>query len=207
MSDEKISREQILGKITDLIELQEAISEHVGKKLCDHCESPEENWDEQRKSIMKMMKNLLGKYDVAKLLPKEDIGIGVLAVLSYLIQIQHAFVQVVVMIDMMQGESFGEIFLDSMNALSTKAHKELTILKTLTQQRIREKELSMDSFNAILRLEREIDEDNIVICRQISAISVEGETNYTCYIMRKIVSQIEHISDFIKDAAEIIVDI
>ncbi len=207
MNETDFTRDNILEKLVEVIEIQEAISEFVGERLCDHCESPEEDWSERRKGIVKNLKNLMEKYDFAKKLPRSSLGIGVQAVLSYLIKIQMTFAQVMVMIDMIRGESFGEVYLDSMNSISAKTHQELTALKNLTRERIEDPEGSLETLNVILRLEREIDEDNIVICRQISTASVDGETDYTCYILRKIVSELEHISDYIKDAAEIIVDI
>ena len=207
MSNNDIKREQILEKLADAIELQVSISSFVGKRLCDHCETPEEDWEERRKDIVKHLKSLIGKYDFAKMLPRNDLGIGVMSIITYLIKVQHTFAQVVAMIDMVRGEPFGEVFFDSMNSISTKTHQELVALKGLTQNRLQDPEACTDSFNAILRLEREIDEDNIIICRQISAQSIDGETDFTCYMMRKIVSALEHISDYIKEAAEIIVDI
>jgi len=183
------------------------VSSFIGKKLCDHCEIQTEDWNQHRKNIMTHFKNLVGKYEFANKIPSGELGIGILAIMSYLIKIQSALTQVVVMIDMIREESFGEIFSVSMNAISTKTHQELVALKNLTQQRLDDPASSLNSFNAILRLEREIDEDNIVICRQISTLSVEGETNYSCFIMRKIVGELEHISDYIKEAAEIIIEI
>ena len=82
----------------------------------------------------------------------------------------------------------------------------LNALKNLTTAMISDNDAAMQQLEVIVRLEREMDEDNIVICRQIS-VATDGETGYTCYIMRKIVSELEHISDFVKEAAEIIIDI
>lgn len=207
MSNGEFNREQILEKLVEVITLQVSISNFVGKRLCDRCEKSEEDWQERRREIVKHLKNLVGKYEFATKIPRNDLGIGVMAVIRYLIKIQHTFSNVVAMIDMIRGESFGEVFLDSMEAISTKTHQELAALRNLAQQRLDDVEASIDSFNSILRLEREIDEDNIIICRQISSLSINGETDFKCYTMRKIVSELEHISDFIKEAAEIIVDI
>lgn len=207
MVNEEFNRQQILEKINTILEIQEIISGFIGKQLCDYCNSPDEYWEEKRKEIIKHLKNLASKYDFTMNLPKNNLGIAALAILGYLQKIQRSHSHVVIMIDMIRGESFGEIFLDSMNAISTKTHQEFTTLKNLVRNRLANPELAIDSFNTILRLEREIDEDNIVICRQISAVSNEGEADYICYVMRKIVSELEHISDFIKEAAEVIIDI
>ena len=95
---------------------------------------------------------------------------------------------------------------DSMNSISTKAHDQIKALRELTEKQIDDAEGALECLETVMRLERQIDEDNIIICRQISVVT-EGEAGYVCYIMRKIVSELEHISDFIKEAAEIIVDI
>ncbi len=207
MNEEVYTRKEVLEKTANILEIQEAISSFVGKRLCDSCETAEEEWAEKRVHIMKHLKNLISKYDFARILPRDELGIAAQAILSYLLKIQHTYAQVVVMIDMIRGEPFGEIYLDSMNAISSKTHQQLTALKNLTIERISNQEAATAALQTVLRLEREIDEDNIVICRQISVASIEGETNYTCYMMRKIVSELEHISDYIKDTAEIIIDI
>jgi len=207
MNEVVYTRKEILEKTAGILEIQEAISSFVGKRLCDTCETAEEEWTEKRTHILKNLKNLISKYDFARILPRDELGIAAQAILSHLLKIQHTFAQVVVMIDMIRGEPFGEVYLDSMSAISSKTHQQLTALKNMALERISNQEAAIDALQLVLRLEREIDEDNIVICRQISVASVNGETNYTCYMMRKIVSELEHISDYIKDAAEIIIDI
>ena len=67
-------------------------------------------------------------------------------------------------------------------------------------------EAAKEDLEAIFKLEREIDEDNIVICRQIT-VATEGDSPFICYIMRKVVRELEHISDKLKECAEIIIDI
>jgi uncharacterized protein Yka (UPF0111/DUF47 family) len=96
--------------------------------------------------------------------------------------------------------------MDSMNSISSKTHDQIKALRELTERQKDDSEGALECLETVLRLERQIDEDNIIICRQISVVT-EGEAGYVCYIMRKIVSELEHISDFIKEAAEIIIDI
>ncbi len=207
MSETVFSRKEILEKTAGVIELLESIASFVEKRLCDTCETAEEEWAEKRTNIMKYLKNLISKYDFAHLLPRTELGIASQAVLTQLLQVQYTFAQVVVMIDMIRGEPFSDVYLDSMSAISSKTYQQLTALKNLALENVSDHEAAMTAFQAVLRLEREIDEDNIVICRQISVASVEGKTDYTCYIMRKIVGELEHISDYIRDTAEIIIDI
>ena len=65
---------------------------------------------------------------------------------------------------------------------------------------------AVSALETVLRLEREIDEDNIVICRQIST-ATGGNPDFLCYMMRKIVSDLEHISDYLKECAVIVAEI
>jgi len=58
----------------------------------------------------------------------------------------------------------------------------------------------------VQRLEREVDENNIVICRQIST-ATGGNSDFLSYMMKKIVSDLEHISDYVKECAVIIAEI
>ncbi|MHA1928707.1 MAG: DUF47 family protein [Candidatus Thorarchaeota archaeon] len=206
MSEDILARDEILGKLVNILEIHASIGLFVGKRLCEKCETPEEDWAERRKNISGQMKKLLTKYDFAKSLPRSELGISVLSVLRYIIKIQNSFRQLLVMIDMIRGESFGEVFMDEMDVISSKTGKILNALKNLTAERISDGAGGMEQLDVIVKLEREMDESNIVICRQIS-VTTENETGYTCYIMRKIVSELEHISDYVKETAEILIDI
>jgi len=206
VSETDLNRTQILEKIADVLDVQKEISGFIGTRLCDHCETPEEEWIEKRGRMTKHLQALMKKYTFSARLPRNDLGISALAVLSFLLQIQNGFAQVLIMIDMIRGEAFGEVYMDSITSISKKMNQQLTALMNLVKMQNENSEEAANAFEAVLRLEREIDEDNIIICRQISVTTDEG-TGYTCYIMRKIVSKLEHISDFAKELAEIIVDI
>ena len=82
----------------------------------------------------------------------------------------------------------------------------MTALKLMISQRESNQEDAEDTLELLLKLERQIDEDNIVICRQIS-IATGGDSDFTCYMMRKIIADLEHISDYAKECAEIIAEI
>ncbi|PNX52451.1 MAG: hypothetical protein BV458_09495, partial [Thermoplasmata archaeon M9B2D] len=79
-------------------------------------------------------------------------------------------------------------------------------LKTMVSQRADNLEESHETLDILVKLERQIDEDNIVICRQIS-IATGGDSDFICYMMRKIVAELEHISDYAKECAEIVAEI
>ncbi len=96
--------------------------------------------------------------------------------------------------------------MDSLTNIASKVESQFGILKNLAKNSLEDHDAAKEDLEAIFRLEREIDEDNIVICRQITVVS-EGESSFTCYIMRKIVRELEHISDKLKECAEIIIDI
>ncbi|MHA1909147.1 MAG: hypothetical protein ACW98Y_17765 [Candidatus Thorarchaeota archaeon] len=175
-----MTREQILDKLVDAIEIHENISSFVGTRLCDHCESAEDEWAVKREKITQKLKGLVTKYSFAKTLPRNELGIAALAILSYIVKIQHTFSRLIIMIDMIRGESFGDVYMDSMNSISTKTHTLLATLKELTQHQKENPEAALECLKTVVRLERQIDEDNIIICRQIS-VSTEGEAGYICY--------------------------
>ncbi|MFX1485051.1 MAG: hypothetical protein ACFFCP_17875, partial [Promethearchaeota archaeon] len=99
-----------------------------------------------------------------------------------------------------------EIYMDSFTTIASHVREQFSVLKKLVDIRVDDTEAGKDELDQIVKLERQIDEDNIVICRQIS-VKTGGESDYTCYMMRKIVAELEHISDYIKECAEIIDDI
>jgi hypothetical protein len=201
-----LTRNEILDHLVKAIVVHENISSFVGTRLCDHCDSVEDEWAVKRQKIAQKLKGLVKQYEFAKTLPRNELGIAVLAILRYIVKIQHTFSSLIIMIDMMRGESFSDVYMDSMNSISTKMHDQLKALRELTERQKDDTEGALECLDTVLKLERQIDEDNIIICRQISVVT-EGEAGYVCYIMRKIVSELEHISDFIKEAAEIIIDI
>ncbi len=107
---------------------------------------------------------------------------------------------------MLQEDAFNEIFMDSLTTISSRVNEMMTTLKLMINQRVSKAPESEDSLELIFKLERQIDEDNIIICRQIS-VATGDETDFPCYMMRKIVADLEHISDYVKECAEIVSEI
>jgi hypothetical protein len=207
MSDEFMDRKTILNQLEKILEIQELIAEYVDRRLCLQCDQvAEEVWVERRKNAFKHVRGLIDKYSFSKNLPRDDLGIMAQAIVSHLMNIQHTFFRVLVMIDMLKDESFNEIFMDSMTTISAKVHEMMTALKVMISQRESNSEDAEESLELLIKLERQIDEDNIVICRQIS-VATGGDSDFTCYMMRKIVADLEHISDYAKECAEIIAEI
>ena len=207
MSNEILDRQTILLQLGKIIEIQENIADYIHKRLCLKCdEILDEEWREKRKDAFKKIRNLIDKYTFSKNLPHDDLGIMAQAIVSHLLNIQHTFLRVLVMIDMLKEESFNEIFMDSMTTISTKVHEMMIALKLMISQRASNSEEAEVTLELLIKLERQIDEDNIVICRQIS-VATGGDSDFTCYMMRKIVADLEHISDYAKECAEIIAEI
>ena len=207
MSDEFLDRPTILEQLGRILVRQESIADYVHKRLCVKCDEPsDKSWIEKRKEAFKEVRGLVDKYSFSKKLPRDDLGIMTQAIVSHLLNIQHTFLRVLVMIDMLKDESFNEIFMDSLTTISSKVHEMMVALRLMMLQRSSNSEESEETLELLIKLERQIDEDNIIICRQIS-VATGGDSDFTCYMMRKIVADLEHISDYAKECAEIIAEI
>ncbi len=215
MSDEFLTKTEILNGFLKILDLQQKISDYVNRKLygqfCDQAAGPEvsqEEWHEQRKKTFSYLRSLMDKYMFSKKLPRDDLGIMALAVIEYLIRIQHTLAQVLVILDSLRGDTFSEIYMDSLTTISSKVNEQITTLRHMIDANVSDPESVRADLDYIIKLERQIDEDNIVICRQISVKTAGGdESDFSCYMMRKIVAELEHISDYVKECAEIIADI
>ena len=166
----------------------------------------DEAWESRRKNAFKFIRNLIDRYAFSKLLPRNDLGIMAGSIIEHLLNIQHTFLRVLIRIDMLQEETFNEIFMDSMTTISQSVHEMISALKLMVDQRSSNIPEADETLELIIKLERQIDEDNIVICRQIS-VATGGDSDFPCYMMRKIVADLEHISDDVKECAEILAEI
>jgi len=207
MAFDFLDRTAILTHLEAILSVQEQISEYVHKRLCVSCDDlSDESWDVRRKEAFKFIRSLIDKYAFSRKLPRDETGILTQSIISHLLDIQHTFLRVLVRIDMLQEEAFNEIFMDSMTTISLRVHEMMTALKIMVGQRTSNTTESEDTLELIIRLERQIDEDNIIICRQIS-VATGGDSDFPCYMMRKIVADLEHISDYVKECAEIVSEI
>ena len=215
MSDDFHTKNEILTGFLKILDLQQKISEYVHRKLChqfsDQTAEPEmtqEEWMDQRKKNFSYLRSLMDKYMFSKKMPRNDLGIMALAVIEYLIRIQHILAQVLVILDSLRGDTFSEIYMNSLTTISSKVNEQIVTLKHMIEINSSDPESVKADLEHIIKLERQIDEDNIVICRQISIKTAGGdESDFSCYMMRKIVAELEHISDYVKECAEIIADI
>ena len=214
MSDDFLTKDEIRTGFLKILDLQQKISDYVDRRLCgqfcDQTAEPEvtqEEWTEKRKKIFTYLRSLMDKYMFTKKMPRDDLGIMTLAVIEYFIRIQHTFAQVLVILDSLRGDSFGEIYMDSLTTISSKVNEQIDTLKHMIEVNVSDPESVKADLEQIIKLERQIDEDNIVICRQISVKTAGGdESDFSCYMMRKIVAELEHISDYVKECAEILAD-
>jgi len=177
LSDETMNRSQVLEVLCKILERQAEITEILEQRLCDTCD-----------------------------LPRDELGISAQAASSYLLRIQCTLAHVLLMIDMVRGASFSEIYMESFRSIIQKVYEEFIAVKHMTGQCGDNPEEMSSALQSVLRLEREIDEDNIIICRQVT-VATGGESDFICYMMRKIVRELEHISDYLKACAEIIAEI
>ncbi len=209
MTEEKVQvgRTEILNHLSKIIEIQQSISQFVEQKLCGTCDDADaEDWENRRKKAFQHYKNLIERYKFSKMFPKDDLGIMAQAAVSYMFKLQQSLGEILIMVDMLGDETFSQIYMDSFTTISSKVTEQFGVLKNMVDVRTESIERGTEELELIIKLERQIDEDNIVICRQIS-VKTGGESDFTCYMMRKIVAELEHMSDYIKECAEIIVDI
>ena len=209
MTEEQVyvGRTEILNHLSKIIEIQQSISQFVEQKLCGTCDDADKDeWENRRKKAFQHYKNLIERYKFSKMLPKDDLGIMAQAAVSYMFKLQQSLGEILVMVDMLGDESFSEIYMNSFTTISSKVTEQFGVLKKLVDVRTESTESGSEELDLIVKLERQSDEDNNVICRQIS-VKTGGESDFTCYMMRKIVAELEHMSDYIKECAEIIADI
>jgi hypothetical protein len=207
MSEEPLDRTNVLEELSRIVENQGEISAFIEAKLCGKCtEADDAEWENRRKRAFQLYKNAIERYKFSKMLPRDELGIKIQASISYMFKLHHSLGEVLLMIDMLGDDTFGEIYMDSFTNISSHVTEQFSVLKKLIDIRTESTDSGKAELDLIAKFERQIDEDNIVICRQIS-VKTGGESDYTCYMMRKIVAELEHISDYIKECAEIVADI
>ncbi|MFW9844878.1 MAG: hypothetical protein ACFFEV_09900, partial [Candidatus Thorarchaeota archaeon] len=109
MSDDILDRQTILIQLGKILAVQERVAKYVHERLCLKCdEISDESWMEKRKEAFKQVRGLIDKYSFSRKLPRDDLGIMTQAIVSHLLNIQHTFLRVLVMIDMLKDESFNE---------------------------------------------------------------------------------------------------
>lgn len=204
MEDEVLDEMQIsrgLSQIADkLVEIAAAIDEELCRTVTGECES---DWSTARERVFKAFRALTPKYNISERLPSNEIGLVALEAMSSLVKIAGAYQRIAFMIDMLSEVEFERIFMDSLSSISRKVYESIVALKNMADSYPENPNALTEGREAISKLEREVDEENIIICRQIS-VATEGHSDYICYLMRKIVAELEHITDHLQDFAETI---
>jgi hypothetical protein len=206
MSDNAMNRHEILEALCKILEKEAEITSFLEKRLCDDCSPDELDWAAMRQKVSKRLSGLVKMYEFSQRLPRDELGISSQAAASYLLKVQFTLAHVLMWVDMIRGESFSEVYMESFRSIVQKVHEQFIALQHMTGECVDDPKSMNEALQAVLKLEREIDEDNIIICRQIT-VATDGESDFNCYMMRKIVRELEHISDHLKAYAEIISEI
>ena len=127
--------------------------------------------------------------------PHENVG------RELLVKIGGAYQRIFFMIDMLRDVEFGAVFMDSLSSISRKVYDAVVSLKNMADAFPSDPNALIECSETISRIEREVDEEHIIICRQIS-VATEGHPDYVVYLMRKIVGELERITDNLLDFAE-----
>ena len=205
MTEETLDRIQVLKFLCKILEKQASIIQILETRICSDC-TPAEDWHDRREKVAAHLKSIVAMFAFSKKLPKDDLGIMAMSASEYLLKVQSSMMLVFGMIDMIRDDVFGEVYMESLKSITSKVYEEFIALGNMTGQCSTDPEAMSEQMEIVLRLEREIDEDNIIICRQIT-VATSREGDYICYMMRKIVRELEHISDYLKECAEIINEI
>ncbi len=202
MTSEVLDRTDIaksLAHIAEhLVEIAEAINRELCKEITGDCES---DWETDRNKVTKAFQKISPKHSISNRLPTNEVGLIALEALSSLVKIGGAYQRIFYMIDMLRDVEFGAVFMDSLSSISRKVFDAIVSLKNMADSFPEDPNSITECSETITRIEREVDEEHIIICRQIS-VATEGHPDYVIYLMRKIVGELEHITDNLLDFAE-----
>ncbi len=188
-----------LAHITEhLVEIAEAIDRELCTAITGDCES---DWETDRDKVAKAFQKISPKHSISNRLPTNEVGLIALEALSSLVKIGGAYQRIFFMIDMLRDVEFGAVFMDSLSSISRKVYDAVVSLKNMADAFPSDPNALIECSETISRIEREVDEEHIIICRQIS-VATEGHPDYVVYLMRKIVGELEHITDNLLDFAE-----
>ncbi|MHA2142508.1 MAG: hypothetical protein ACXADC_16165 [Candidatus Thorarchaeota archaeon] len=183
-----------------LVEIAEAINRELCKAITGDCET---DWETDRDKVAKAFQKISPKHSISNRLPTNEVGLIALDALSSLVKIGGAYQRIFFMIDMLRDVEFEAVFMDSLSSISRKVYDAVLALKTMADEFPENPNALTECSETISRIEREVDEEHIIICRQIS-VATEGHPSYVVYLMRKIVGELEHITDNLLDFAETI---
>lgn len=204
MSGEVLDRSQIIDGLAHIAEHLVNIAAVVDTEICrtidGECES---DWDSARDSVVEEFKAISPHYRKVMSFPSNELGITALEAMSSLVKIRGAFRRIVLMIDMLRDTDFQPVYMDSLGSISKKVHEAVVALRTMVSSYGENPEALTEGRMAISKLERQVDEENIIISRQIE-VTEGGDSPFVSYVMRKIVGELENITDYLRDLAEVI---
>jgi hypothetical protein len=181
-----------------LVEIAEAIDNELCKTISGDCES---DWISARNKVSKAFAAISPKHGISDRLPRDEVGLVALEAMSSLVKVAGGYQRIFFMIDMLKEVEFDAVFMDSLSSISKKVYESVVALKKMADDYAENPDAITMGREAIGSLERQVDEEHLIICRQISVVTEEN-TDYVCYLMRKIVGELEHITDHLLDFAE-----
>ena len=181
-----------------LVEIAEAINNELCKTMTGDCES---DWQDTRDKVSRAFDALSPKHGISDRLPRNELGLVALEAMSSLVKVAGGYQRIFFMIDMLREVEFDAVFMDSLGSISRKTFESVVALKNMADSYDENPDALTIGREAIASLERQVDEEHLIICRQIS-VATEEHPDYVCYLMRKIVGELEHITDHLLDFAE-----
>ena len=204
MSEEVLDKSQIIDGLDHIAEHLVNIAAAVDNEICRTVEGDcESDWDSARDLVGQEFKAISPHYRMAVDLPSNELGITALEAMSSLARIRGAFRRIVLMIDMLRDVDFQPVYMDALGSISKKVYEAVVALRTMVSSYGENREAFAEGRIAISKIERQVDEENIIICRQIE-VTEGGDSPFVCYVMRKIVGELEDITDYLRDLAEVI---
>jgi len=204
LTEEPIERADIVDGLERISEHLERISAAVDDEICrtitGECES---DWVTSREVIASEFASMIPLFRLTFRLPANETGLVALDAMSTLLKIEGAYHRIVLMVDMIRDVDFESIYMDSLGSISKKVRESVFALKNMALEYRENPEVFSQGRETISQLEREVDEENIIICRQIS-VATGGHSDFVCYVMRQIVGELERITDHIEDLVEIL---
>ncbi|MHA2380560.1 MAG: hypothetical protein ACXADS_14890 [Candidatus Thorarchaeota archaeon] len=204
MSGEVLDKSQIIDELAHiaehLVNIAAAVDTQICKTVDGDCES---DWDSARESVGEEFKAISPHYRMAVSLPSNELGITALEAISSIVRIRGAFRRIVLMIDMVRDVDFQPVYMDALGSISKKVYEAIVSLQTMVTSYGANRNAFAGGCVPISKREIPVDEENIIISRQIE-VTEGGDSPFVCYVMRKIVGELENITDYLRDLAEVI---
>ncbi|MBD3159205.1 MAG: hypothetical protein GF309_10490 [Candidatus Lokiarchaeota archaeon] len=202
MEKNNLDKKGIVKAFTKHAELLKEITTVLHTQLCISPEGGEvEEWQERKKELIKMLRKMMGLYGFAADLPANEVGLDAHVSISSMSNIQCSFQRIVILIDSVYEQPFEELYMDSLSAISDKVGEAIDVFHRMLVDYPENPSSIEEGTEQIAKIERAVDEENIIISRQISVVT-NGDAGFVCYIMRKVVRELEHITDYLKACAE-----